>query len=108
EGYVNGVSWFRSHPPFYQRMVDSQREIMYLSKQANAVVTTTEFMAMKQALAKVSLDADKDSKKKPSLLAPEEKCPPLSKLLYEPDKPIEAICSAPQAVPAVKEPGKMR
>lgn len=106
EGYVNGVSWFRSHPPFYQRMVDSQREIMYLSKPPNAVVTTTEFTAMKQALAKVSLEADKNSKKKPSLLAPEERCPPVSKLLYEPDKPIEAICSAPQAVPSVKEPGK--
>ncbi|HKW98826.1 MAG TPA: hypothetical protein VJN43_13900, partial [Bryobacteraceae bacterium] len=62
EGYVNGVSWFRSHPPFYQRMVDSQREIMYLSKQANAVVTTTEFMAMKQAVPVLRIDGDRELK----------------------------------------------
>jgi beta-barrel assembly-enhancing protease len=29
-GYVNGVSWFRTHPPFFQRMVQTQREIMFL------------------------------------------------------------------------------
>lgn len=23
EGYVNSASWFRSHPPFYQRMVQA-------------------------------------------------------------------------------------
>lgn len=27
EGYVNGASWFRTHPPFYQRMVNTRREI---------------------------------------------------------------------------------
>lgn len=30
EGYVNGASWFRTHPPFYERMVDTRREIMFL------------------------------------------------------------------------------
>jgi hypothetical protein len=96
EGYVNGVSWFRSHPPFYQRMVDSEREIMYLPKQATGIVTTTEFAAMKQALTKVSVKAEQESKQRPSLNAPEQSCPAPSKLLYEPDKPIETICSTPQ------------
>jgi len=105
EGYVNGVSWFRSHPPFYQRMVDSEREIMYLPKQATGILSTTEFAAMKQALSKVSVKADEESKKRPSLVAPEQSCPAPSKLLYEADKPIETICSTPQ-ITFVKEPGK--
>jgi Zn-dependent protease with chaperone function len=105
EGYVNGVSWFRSHPPFYQRMVDSEREIMYLPKQATGIVNTTEFAAMKQALTKVSVKAEEESKQRPSLIAPEQSCPAPSKLLYEADKPIETICSTPQ-ITSAKEPGK--
>jgi predicted Zn-dependent protease len=105
EGYVNGVSWFRSHPPFYQRMVDSEREIMYLPKQPSEIVNTTHFAAMKQALAEVSVKAEEESKQRPSLLAPDQNCPAPSKLLYESDKPIETICSTPQ-ITFAKEPGK--
>lgn len=105
EGYVNGVSWFRSHPPFYQRMVESEREMMYLPKRSEAIVNTTEFAAMKQALSKVTVKAEEESKERPSLLAPEQGCPVPSKLVYEPDKPIETICSTPQTAPA-KAPGK--
>lgn len=99
EGYVNGVSWFRSHPPFYQRMVESEREIMYLPKRPNAVVTSSEFGAMKQALAKVTLKAEEEAKTRPSLISPEQECPAPSKLLYEPDQPIETICSTPRITP---------
>jgi Zn-dependent protease with chaperone function len=106
EGYVNGASWFRSHPPFYQRMVNSQKEIMYLPKQESGIMNTTEFMAMKQALVKVSAKAEQDSKKRPSLFGPEESCPAPLKLVYEPDKPIETICSSPQTTTAVKPDGK--
>jgi len=106
EGYVNGASWFRSHPPFYQRMVVSEREIMYLPKQQNAIVNTTEFAAMKQSLAKVSVKAEEESKGKPSLVSPEQGCPAPSKLLYEADQPIETICSTPQITSSVKQPGK--
>jgi predicted Zn-dependent protease len=28
ERHVNGASWFRTHPPFYQRMVDTRDEII--------------------------------------------------------------------------------
>jgi Zn-dependent protease with chaperone function len=105
-GYVNSASWFRSHPPFYERMVESEREIAYLPKRSNPIVDTTEFAAMKRALAGAVAKADEESRQKPSLLAPEQGCPPPSKLLYEPDKPIEAICSTPQTVPGAGKPGK--
>ncbi len=96
EGYVNGASWFRSHPPFYQRMVETEREIAYLPKQASAVVTTTGFTAMKEALVKVSAKAEKEDRQKPSLIGPEQGCPAPAKLVYEADQPIETICSSPQ------------
>lgn len=106
EGYVNSASWFRSHPPFYQRMVESEREIMYLPKQQNSVVNTPEFAAMKQALTKVSFKAEEESKGKPSLVSPEQGCPAPSKLLYEADQPIETICSNPQITSSVKQAGR--
>ncbi len=93
EGYVNGASWFRTHPPFYDRMVGSQREQMYLGRKPEAVLNTTEFARMKEALKKSTRRAEKEGKGKPSLLVKEQGCPPPAKLLYEPDKPIETICS---------------
>ncbi|HYL36953.1 MAG TPA: M48 family metalloprotease [Bryobacteraceae bacterium] len=106
EGYVNGASWFRSHPPFYQRMVESEREMDYLGKRSSAVVNTAEFKTMKEALAKVTATAETESKQKPSLLGPEQGCPAPSKLVYEPDQPIETICSSPKLAPAASTPGK--
>ncbi len=99
EGYVNGASWFRSHPPFYERMVNSEREITYLPKKESAVMTTTEFQAMKDALKTVTAKAEKESKERPSLLAPEQGCSAPSKLVYEADQPIETICGSPQIRP---------
>jgi hypothetical protein len=98
EGYVNGVSWFRTHPPFYERMVTSQREIMFLPKKDGLRTTSTEFDEMKKALKKVAEEADeKEKKDRPSLLAGEmEKgCPEPEKIEYEPGKPIEDLCKLP-------------
>jgi Zn-dependent protease with chaperone function len=107
EGYVNGASWFHSHPPFYQRMVNLEREMAFLPKRSNAIVNTTRFDAMKQALTKVTAKADEEeSKQRPSLLSPEQGCPAPSKLLYEPDRHIGVICSDPQSAPSGKQPGR--
>ena len=96
EGYVNGVSWFRTHPPFYQRMVDAQREIMFLPEHGMETVQTSEFEAMKKELAPIAAQAEKDETGKPSLLmTKEEGCNAPKKLEYTPDQPIEELCSAP-------------
>jgi Zn-dependent protease with chaperone function len=99
EGYVNGTSWFRTHPPFYERMVATQRELMYMPKRENPTVTTSNFGVMKQSLARVTATAEKESKQKPSLIGPEQGCAAPTKLVYEPDQPIETICSTPQTAP---------
>ena len=105
EGYVNSVSWFRTHPPFYARMIQAQREIMFLPKGRDLLVQTTAFEQMKKDLAPVVAAAEKEEKEKPSLLlTKEEGCTPPKKLEYKPGQPIEQICSVePQSPePAVK------
>ncbi|SPE29848.1 hypothetical protein SBA5_720019 [Candidatus Sulfotelmatomonas gaucii] len=107
EGYVNGVSWFRTHPPFYERMVQAQREIMFLPKGRDLLVQTTEFEQMKKDLAPVVAQAEKEEGAKPSLLiTKEEGCTPPQKIEYKPGQPIEQICSArpKSADPAMEWP----
>ena len=94
EGYVNGVSWFRTHPAFYQRMVETQREILFLQHKPDAILQTSAFEEMKQKLAPIAAKAAQEEVKKPSLLmTKEEGCEPPKKLEYKPDQPIEELCT---------------
>ncbi|MDE3168855.1 MAG: M48 family metalloprotease, partial [Acidobacteriota bacterium] len=68
EGYVNSVSWFRTHPPFYQRMVDSEREMMFLQANPRAIVQSSAFEKMKKELAPITAQAEREDVNKPSLL----------------------------------------
>ncbi|MDE3186515.1 MAG: M48 family metalloprotease [Acidobacteriota bacterium] len=96
QGYVNGVSWFRTHPPFYERMVQTQREIMFMPKQSERIVQTSEFLKMKDDLAPLAAKAEKEDVGKPSLLMTrEEGCKPPPKLEYTPGQPIEKLCAMP-------------
>lgn len=96
EGYVNGASWFRTHPPFYQRMVDTRREIMFLPAKPDMIVQTSAFEQMKKELAPVVAAAGKEEAQRPSLkITRAEGCEPPKKLEYAPGQPIEELCSAP-------------
>jgi len=96
EGYVNGASWFRTHPPFYQRMVDARREIMFLPAKPDMLVQTSAFDEMKKELAPVAAAAKKEELNKPSLkMTRQEGCEPPKKLEYKGEQPIEELCSAP-------------
>jgi hypothetical protein len=97
EGYVNGLSWFRTHPPFYNRMVQAKREIMFLPAKEGLVRQSHAFEAMKAELAKVTAQAEEEEKERPSLLAPVEGCPAPEKIEYKPGQPVEAICGAVSA-----------
>jgi Peptidase family M48 len=107
KGYVEGVSWFRTHPPFYTRMLDTEREIMFLPEKPNYIVTTDAFRQMKKELVKVEQKADKDEKGKPSLydFARDEGCPPPKKFEFEPNQPIEQLCHSPKLVRVEQPPG---
>ena len=95
KGYINGVSWFRTHPPFYERMVQSQREIMFLERKPAAIVQTSAFEQMKKELAPIAAKAEKEDANAPSLkMSREEGCEPPTKVEYKPDQPIEQLCAA--------------
>jgi Zn-dependent protease with chaperone function len=96
QGYVNSASWFRTHPPFLERMVAAEREIIFLAPKPNPIVQTTAFEQMKKELAPIAAKAEKEEVGKPSLLKNrEEGCTPPRKLEYTPGQPIEQICATP-------------
>lgn len=95
EGYINGVSWFRTHPPFYQRMVAAQREMMFMPPPTEQIVQTTEFQEMKKALAPIAAEAEKEDANKPSLLLTrEEGCQAPAKVEFKSEQPIEELCAS--------------
>ena len=96
EGYGNGASWFRTHPPFYRRMVDAQREIMLLPAKAQLIQQTSAFERMKIALKEVTAKAENDENEPPSLLAREADCPLAERKEYKPGQRIETICPLPE------------
>ena len=107
KGYVNGVSWFRTHPPFYQRMVATQREITFLEQKPDATVQTSAFEQMKKELAPIAAKAEKEEIGKPSLLiTKEEGCAPPNKIEYKPDQPIEELCATPLRTVPTASSGK--
>jgi len=96
KGYVNGVSWFRTHPPFYQRMVATEREIAFLEPKPDVITQTSAFEQMKKDLAPVVAKAETEDAGKPSLLlTKEEGCAPFDKIEFKPDQPIEELCATP-------------
>lgn len=96
EGYIRGASWFRTHPPFYERMVESRREIAFLPSKAELIVETDKFAEFQKTLASCTEGEERpapDDPCRPTLLEPYEKdCPPPDELDYKPGRPIEAVC----------------
>jgi predicted Zn-dependent protease len=92
KGYVEGASWFYDHPPFYERMVEAERETTFLPKKEQLAFQTSQFEQMKKALAKVTAKAKVQEDNKPSLFGDEKSCPAPKKLDYEAGQSIDAIC----------------
>jgi hypothetical protein len=98
-GFVNGVAWFYDHPPFYERMVDAEREIMYLPRKPRALIQTTAFLAMKQDLAryergKKELKVTGRVGKQPHLIIHEAGCAKPHEFTLKPGETVEAVCSS--------------
>jgi Zn-dependent protease with chaperone function len=102
KGYVEGASWFYDHPPFYERMVEAEREIRFLPKKSAFIVETSEFNEMKKALALVTAKATREESKRPSLVHTEPGCaaPPEE---YKAGEPIESICGRRSSEEAKKK-----
>ena len=100
------MSWFRTHPPFYQRMVAAEREILFMPPKADLITQTSAFEKMKKDLTPITAAAEKEEVGKPSLLLTrQEGCEPPKKLEYKPGQPIEELCALPPQ-PSRAEPAK--
>jgi hypothetical protein len=64
EGYVKSASFFRTHPPFFERIVSTFSEIEYLPKTRDLQVDSNAFQRMKTKLKRESEDSQK---KRPTL-----------------------------------------
>ena len=67
EGYVRSISFFRTHPPFYERIIATFSEVEYLPGKADLKFDSTRFQDMKRQLKAVLKPAPGDPKKQPKL-----------------------------------------
>ncbi|MFN0086452.1 MAG: M48 family metalloprotease [Blastocatellia bacterium] len=67
EGYVTGLSWFRTHPPFYERMEKTYREIVLLPKQTEVIDDSSQFHQMKERLKASEKEMEDLDRKAPTL-----------------------------------------
>lgn len=67
KGYVKSASFFRTHPPFFERILSTVSEIEYLPKSEALRVDSTDFRQFKQRLADAVKKEASADKKKPTL-----------------------------------------
>lgn len=67
EGYVKSASFFRTHPPFFERIVSTFSEIEYLPEKEDLVVDSVQFQQVKERLKNVTEDHDWGNRERPRL-----------------------------------------
>jgi predicted Zn-dependent protease len=67
KGYVKSASFFRTHPPFFDRIVATISEIEYLPKGQELQVDSTVFQRTKELLKGLKKMEEADQKKRPTL-----------------------------------------
>lgn len=66
KGYVKSASFFRTHPPFFERIFSTVSEIEYLPRTADLVTDSSAYRDFKAEFAK-TLHSDAEKKKAPKL-----------------------------------------
>ncbi|MGH9340752.1 MAG: M48 family metalloprotease [Acidobacteriota bacterium] len=68
EGYLAGASWFRTHPPFYERMETTYKEMLFLPDRGEESITDSQaFHSVKQRLEKAMEDLEQRDREAPTL-----------------------------------------
>ena len=65
--YVQSASFFRTHPPFFERIVSTFSEIEYLPPKRDLIVDSTAFRQIKEWLSKAEEGDKWKTKERPSL-----------------------------------------
>ncbi len=93
-GYVQGIGWFYDHPPFYTRMLDAEREIMFLPKKRHLEINSKGFANMKKALAKYMAKHHPKTKKHVLPYERVKGCSEPKKIGYNRKQSIQKLCSS--------------
>ncbi|MFQ5929527.1 MAG: hypothetical protein ACE5MK_07500 [Acidobacteriota bacterium] len=71
KGYVRSASFFRTHPPFFERMVSTFSEIEYLPPKDELRVDSTEFQQAQNRLREVIKESNQkrreENRRRPTL-----------------------------------------
>lgn len=84
KGYAKAASFFRTHPPFAERIFATFSEIEYLPRKDNLQYDSSRFHQIKAQLQKVKDACRKEAKKRPTLRR-------LPQCDDEPDKPVAKL-----------------
>lgn len=75
KGGVRGISWFRTHPPFFERMKQSFVESIYLPPQEEPQIDSSDFRTIQTRLRKMIEEKKKRPENAPTLRR-KSQCPP--------------------------------
>jgi hypothetical protein len=92
KGYATGASWFRTHPPFYERMVRSQAELMYLPEKTNYIEESVDFERMKEELDDIPVRLEREDMRMRPQFRRLEDCPYPSDEEFDSDPEIKSVC----------------
>jgi hypothetical protein len=67
KGYVKSASFFRTHPPFFERIVSTFGEILYLPPKKDMKVDSTEFHQIKDRFQKLDKETRQEKRNRPTL-----------------------------------------
>jgi hypothetical protein len=74
EGYVRSASFFRTHPPFLERIISTFSEITYLPLKKELRVDSSYFAEAKRRVAEIIKKREEEERTKPSLLGKRPEC----------------------------------
>jgi hypothetical protein len=74
EGYVRSASFFRTHPPFLERIISTFSEISYLPAKRDLRVTSTDYDRAKERIKVIVAEREEEDKNKPTLRVPGLDC----------------------------------
>jgi beta-barrel assembly-enhancing protease len=75
EGYVRSTSFFRTHPPFLERILSTFSEITYLPPKRDLLMDSSRFHEVKKQIAELTARREKEDKNRPSLRRNDPQCP---------------------------------
>jgi predicted Zn-dependent protease len=74
EGYAKSASFFRTHPPFLERILSTFSEITYLPRSKHLLMDSSAFVEAKQHVGELIRKREQEVKDNPSLRGESPEC----------------------------------